>query len=199
MSIRKLSSWTVFLVGLTVSMAFAESSRVLDPGIAAYKSGDWTTAMSELKPLAENGNAVAQLYVGFLYQTGKGLPIDLDQAIHWYTEAANQDNARAQFNLATAYESGRGVEKDLAAAHRWYLASAELDFERAQYKVAELYLAGTGIFEPDLVQAHKWFSICGLDRYLDARKRRRRLAKLMDPYDIAEADLQKRLWLAARR
>jgi TPR repeat protein len=191
---------SLLIVVLAIASIAADEPEpsALDPGIASYKAGDWKTAMAELTPLAEEGDAVAQFYVGFMFETGKGVETDPEQAIGWYKASAEQQNARAQFNLAAAYESGRGTEKDLAESHRWYLASAESDFERAQYKVAQLFEAGSGIYEPDLVQAHKWFALAGKDRYRDARKQKRRVAKLMDPYDIAEAELQARLWRQAQ-
>jgi len=189
-----------FLFVVTYSVVAGLPARAdLLTGIAAYSAGDWQLAMSELEPLAVEGQAEAQFYVGFMYETGKGVPVDLEQAAQWYLAAAEQGEPKAQFNLAAAYESARGVKTDLVQTHRWYLASAESGFLRAQYKVAEIYLSGAGLYEPDLIQAHKWFNLCGRERHRDARKRKRRVAHMMDPYDLAEAELQARLWSQAHR
>lgn len=164
-------------------------------GIAAYKKSDWTTALAELDPLAAGGHADAQFYLAYMYETGKGVDVDLARAAELYRASAEQGNEKAQFNLGAAYEAGRGVAVDPAEAHRWYLAAADQGFLRAQYKVAELYESGTGV-EADLIQAYKWFALAGKPRYLDARKRRKRVADKMDLFEIAEADLQVRLWRA---
>jgi hypothetical protein len=37
-----------------------------DKGLAAYKSGDFATALGEWRPLAEQGDAVAQLNLGMM-------------------------------------------------------------------------------------------------------------------------------------
>ena len=167
--------------------------------VDAYERGDFETAVRDLSPLADDGNVEAQFYMAYMYETGKGVPVDLEQAAHWYLSAAEQGEPKAQFNLAAAFESARGVETDLVQTHRWYLASAESGFLRAQYKVAEIYLSGAGLYEPDLIQAYKWFNLCGRERHRDARKRKRRVAHMMDPYDLAEAELQARLWYQAHK
>ena len=184
------------LVAAQIGLAWGVTHAGLAEGIAAYKAEDWTTALAELSPLAEAGNADAAFYVGYMFETGKGVNVDLARAASLYRGAAENGNDRAQFNLAAALEAGRGVGADPIEAHRWYLAAADQGFLRAQYKVAELFESGTGV-EQDLIQAYKWFALAGKTRYLDSRKRRRRVADKMDLFEIAEADLQVRLWREA--
>ncbi len=43
----------------------------LDEGIAAYKRFDYAAAVREWRPLAEQGDAVAQYHLGNLYRTGQ--------------------------------------------------------------------------------------------------------------------------------
>jgi TPR repeat protein len=45
-----------------------------DAGLAAYKFEHYTTALKELRPLAEQGDADAQFKLGFMYGTGQGVP-----------------------------------------------------------------------------------------------------------------------------
>lgn len=42
-------------------------------GFAAYKSGDYETALGEWMPLAEQGNANAQYNLGQMYNKGEGV------------------------------------------------------------------------------------------------------------------------------
>src|SRR5262245_31099766 len=44
------------------------SATPFDAGMAAYQRGDYATAMQHWRPLADKGNAVAQLYLGILYE-----------------------------------------------------------------------------------------------------------------------------------
>jgi len=52
-----------------------------DEGVAALKRADFATALAELRPAAEQGNALAQVYVGSLYENGRGTDKDLPQAM----------------------------------------------------------------------------------------------------------------------
>jgi len=48
--------------------------------VSAFDRGDYATALKEFLPLAEQGNAKAQLYLGRMYYNGWGVPEDLAQA-----------------------------------------------------------------------------------------------------------------------
>ncbi len=72
-------------------------------GTYAYKSGDFATALREWRPLAEQGNAHAQFYLGVLYHNGYGVPKDFVQAHKWYHLAgANGDKSAAMLRDALA-------------------------------------------------------------------------------------------------
>ncbi len=91
-----------------------------DEGFAAYKRGDYATALREWRPLAEQGMADGQTSLGFMYERGQGVPQDYAEAVKWYRKAAKQGNAEAQNNLGVAYERGLGVTQDYVQAHMWY-------------------------------------------------------------------------------
>ena len=57
-----------FTLGLT-----APAWAGLDEGVAAYKQGDYATAHGEWRPLATQGNANAQFFLGFMYYNGHGV------------------------------------------------------------------------------------------------------------------------------
>ena len=90
-----------------------------DKGLAAYKSGDYATALREWRPLAEQGDADAQNVLGAMYRLGTGVPQDDKTAVKWYTLAAEQGNAPAQFNLGVMYANGQGVLQDYVYARMW--------------------------------------------------------------------------------
>ena len=86
------------LLCLTVAVLVGCASPY-QKGFDAYNRGDHATALSELKPLAEQGNAIAQSNLGWMYSNGKGVTQDDKTAVKWYTLAAEQGDARAQFKL----------------------------------------------------------------------------------------------------
>ena len=83
---------------------------------AALERGDYETAVRELRPLAEQGDARAQTILGGMYAEGRGVPQDDAKALRWYRKAAKQGAVVAQINLGVMYENGRGVAQDFAEA-----------------------------------------------------------------------------------
>jgi len=93
---------------------------------AAYIRGDYATAYREWKPLAVQGEADAQFYLGMLYDEGQGVPQDYKQAAYWYRKAADQGDAKSQVNLGFMYDNGQGVPQNYVQAHMWFnLADAQ--------------------------------------------------------------------------
>jgi len=119
--IRKLILAAVVAVGLA-----APAWAGFEEGLAAYKSGDYETALREFRPLAEQGHAVAQYNLGVVYDEGRGVPQDDAEAVKWYRIAAEQGYALAQYNLGVMYYEGQGVSQDYVQTHMWYnLAAAQ--------------------------------------------------------------------------
>lgn len=88
-------------------------------GYAAYQKDDYATALDNWRPLAEQGSSAAQLFIGFMYAKGQGVPKDDAKAVYWYAEAAERDNAVAQVRLALMYREGVGVTVDRSKALLW--------------------------------------------------------------------------------
>ena len=97
----------------------------LQDGIAAYDAGDYRGAIGLLQPLADQGVAGAQLYLGLMYDEGDGVEIDDLQAVDWYRRAALQGDLVAQYMLGTMYDFGEGVAEDNAQAVIWYRMAAK--------------------------------------------------------------------------
>ena len=107
----------------------------LTKGIEAYHAGDYATALQEWKPLAEQGDAAAQLFLGFMHDYGEGVPQNFKAAVKWYRKAAEQGDADAQYNLGFMYEFGKGVIQDKVLAHMWYnIGTANGDELSAKYR-----------------------------------------------------------------
>lgn len=125
-------------------------------GAETYAKGDYARAYKELKPLAEKGNAGAQVYLGAMYVKGQGVPLDYTMAMKWFLKAAEQGSPEAQFNLGIMYEKGNGVPKALAEALTWFRKAAGQGHPSAQFRMGAMYNFGEGVSK-DYVEAAKWF------------------------------------------
>lgn len=88
-------------------------------GLDAYQKGDYLEAAKQWRPLADQGDAVAQYNLGLLYLDGHGVPQNIAEAANWFRRAAEQDYTQAQHNLGAMYGSGQGVKRDYVQAYKW--------------------------------------------------------------------------------
>ena len=94
-------------------------SADLKKGATAYKDGDYAAALREWKPLASQGNAKAQFFLGNMYYKGIGVTQDDGIAAKWFKKAAEQGLTNAQNNLGTMYMRGLGVPRNNIRAFIW--------------------------------------------------------------------------------
>jgi uncharacterized protein len=73
---------------------------------------------------AEKGDAKAQLELGNMYDSGKGVTRNFGEALKWYRKAAEQGDGDAQFALGDMYAAGQGVDRDYVQAYMWLTLSA---------------------------------------------------------------------------
>ncbi len=114
----------MLITALLMSSAVPAIAGPLEDGFTAYEKGDYATALRLWRPLAEQGNAEAQVGLGLLYLNGWGVPRDYAAAVAWYRKGAEQGAAKAQNNLGLLYTHGVGVPRDFVQAHMWFTLSA---------------------------------------------------------------------------
>lgn len=96
------------------------------PEVASAQQGPSDTInVKALLAMAQQNHAEAQNYLGYCYQVGKAVDVNMDKSIRWYTLAAMQGYVDAQHNLGIIYMRGLGVEKDLTEAYTWAWLAAE--------------------------------------------------------------------------
>lgn len=125
-------------------------------GRMAFLFGKFDIALKAWEPLAQLGYSKAQASLAWMYHTGNGVTRDLQQAIGWYTLAAEQNHAIAQNNLATFYENGLNVIPDEKTAFKWYKKSAESGYSYAQYNLGRMYAEGLGTPQ-NIKEAKYWW------------------------------------------
>ncbi|ADO81045.1 sel1 repeat family protein [Haemophilus influenzae] len=118
--------FTTALLGASVfsfqSTAWADTlEQQFQQGSEATTRGDYQTTFKFLLPLAEQGNALAQMMLGVMYAKGQGVKQDDVEAVKWYRKAAEQGYADAQAMLGFSYLLGQsGVQVNKSLAKEWF-------------------------------------------------------------------------------
>ena len=135
---RLIRRGIIALALLPVLGTLVAAAQTFDESVAAYERSDYATAMRGFRVHAEQGNAAAQLKLGFMYQYGFGVPQDDVEAVKWFRRAAQQGDANAQYNLGVVYDKGERVPRDHQEAVKWYRKAAEQGDADAQNSLGRL-------------------------------------------------------------
>ena len=182
----------VALAPLVVSVVLARAD--LKDGKRAYEEGDYVTALKELRPLAEQGNADAQALLGLMYQLGRGIPSDFVQAEKWYKAAAAKGNAQAECQLGSMY-----LKNDTAEGVKLLKLAAQQGFGDAYMILGLAYRnMNTKDLPRDPVQADMWMRLAS--GYGDplAPSQRKALERLMTPEQLNKAAEMAAAWKPSR-
>jgi hypothetical protein len=178
----------LLLAGLLSALSVPAWAGADEEALTAYRRGDYAAALQLWRPMAAQGDATAEFWVGACYDLGHGTAANLGLAVRWYRQAAEQGLAVAQHNLARIYELSEGLaDYSGPAAATWYRRAADQGFRPSQLNLGVLYFTGRGV-KPDLVQAYKWFALAGSDANRD------HVAGRMSSDQRAEAEALVRAW-----
>jgi TPR repeat protein len=106
-------------VALLISAGDFAEAATLRQGVSAFKSQNYLLASQIFFPMAEHGDPAAQTYLGFMFETGRGVPQNYTEAAMWYRRAAEQGDSLAQYSLGMLYDRGQGVPQDIVEANKW--------------------------------------------------------------------------------
>jgi hypothetical protein len=157
LALRHALECGLVLAALAADAGPAAADTVRD-GQRAYVHRHFEEARRIWTPLAEAGDAEAQVSLGLLFDLGQGVPEDPATAYKWYRRAAEAGLAKAQFNVAVMEDSGVVGPRDAVAAARWYAKAAAHGHLRAQYNLAQLYSSGDGV-PRDIAEAKAWYRV----------------------------------------
>jgi TPR repeat protein len=173
-------NYAIAAVILLLSFVAPVTAGPLEDGVAAFVRGDYGAAMLDFLPLAYQGDAIAQNYLGDIYYEGLGVPRRDDLAAQWYLKAAKQGYRESQTALGTMYFDGFGVPQSYPKAIQWWRKAAVQGGSRAQNSLGALqvvqFIGNTGPYK-SAVKAQ-------LDR----------ITQLMTPAQIAKAQNLAREW-----
>jgi cell division septation protein DedD len=114
---------TIAIAAVLLSLGAAPVLAGMTEGKAALEAGDYTTAVNELKPLAEAGDASAQALLAQIYLGGHGG--SAGEALALLNAAANQGDPQAQAQLGLIYATGKGAAADNMKAYQWFALAAK--------------------------------------------------------------------------
>ena len=114
---------------------------------------NYAEAMRWARPLADQANADAMDFVGWMFFQGLGVRRNPEVAAGYFRAAAGK-SAQAAWNLGQCYFAAQGVEHDVPQAIAFWKKAAAMGHGRAAVTVAMTYLTGEGI-PPDAKEARR--------------------------------------------
>ena len=117
---------------------FAGPQEDYDAAFKAYILGDLVGSMPKFRRAADAGHIQAQVMLAEILDRSE---FD-EEAVTYYTKAADQKSADGQYGLGTMYLKGEGVKKDLATARRWITLAAEQGHGQAIEVLSLAYIGG---------------------------------------------------------
>jgi clan AA aspartic protease (TIGR02281 family) len=145
------------LIAVFVAILPSASGAFAGACAVAYDRQDYAEALSSCRPLAWQGDALAQTILGAMYEHGEGIAQDFAEAVRWYRKAAERDEVYAEKRLGLMYEHGRGgLVQNYAEAVKWYRKAAEQGNAIAQSTLGGKYEHGEGVAQ-DFAEAVRWY------------------------------------------
>lgn len=121
----------------------AEDLFVLASAYLYYDKYD--EAIEPLLQAASQGHAGAELYLGYLYLKGYGVPQNYQIAFSYFQSAVDGGNVEAIDLLGVCYQFGYGTEPDCEKAIELYQQAIDLGSCLAMNNLASMYINGEGI------------------------------------------------------
>lgn len=145
-------------------------------GVDASRAEDYKTAAKYYSLAAKKGHSSAQYNLGLLYEEGKGIEKNMEEASKWYRRSAEQGNPLSMHSFALiCYAGGEGSEQDKKEAFNWWKKSVEtfqkdkekdrlkqeyfghwIEYGEAMFYLGVCYSNGFGV-KKDAEEAVKWW------------------------------------------
>lgn len=86
--------------------------------------GRHADAAAIYRRLAEGGSVTARTRLAWMYEAGRGVDRNLDEAARLFMQSAEAGDAEAQYAVAVMYRTGKGQPKDAVQSMTWLERSA---------------------------------------------------------------------------
>lgn len=145
---------------------------------------DEVEATNPTRIAAEKGEAMAQLKLGAMYDSGREVRQNKAEALKWLHRAAESGDALAQYVLGEKYR----YDKNIAEALKWLKLSADQGYAEAMYQLGLIYDYGHYGVKKDVAEATKWYRLAvekGHDQARQALGIMQKLRRAEGEYDPA--------------
>ena len=132
------------------------------------KPPNYMEAKSWFEEAAKGGSGEGYADLGWLYQFGYGVTVNLPQSFSLYSQAAKLGNDEGIFRVGLAYRDGIGVDKNPAVGCQWLIKAANNRHPYAEQEAARCYYSGTGV-DQDREAAFNLFVKAGQAKLIDSR------------------------------
>lgn len=138
--------------------------------------------------------------------SGLGTSKNPARALELHQKATELGQLDAMYQLGVAYTNGSGVQKDYANALQWLARSVAHEGayganpvrSQAQNAIGLIYENGYGVAK-DLVLAYAWYNLASTDGSQEIQKNLTRVAELLKPEQLVEAEGLARGWKAGNQ
>lgn len=112
-----------------------------DPDIS---SASFERLVKKLKKLADQGNTLAMIEMGLMFEYGYHRRVNLKKALAWYEKAASLGHVDAMVKAGWIWESHSFKDHDDHKAFLWYLKSAAMAYGNGECQLGFCYRDGIG-------------------------------------------------------
>lgn len=133
--------------------------RIMELAEQAEENEDYTKALYLYRKGAALGDSEAMMAIANMYNDGKGIEQDNNQALMWLKKAVDKNNIRAILTLAFIYLDGAEdlcIEKNISQAISLLKKAAKLGSTEAMNNIGFMYYNGEGVNQ-DKQEAKKWY------------------------------------------
>lgn len=148
---------TVLCAAIACVLSSGASAAHFGDALAHYFLENYEAAHAEWQVLANEGDRESQFYLGLLYETGRGVDVDIDTAVRWYKKAAEAGHGKAAYRLALLARQSDTPPAEPATVLSWIKKAAEGGVAAAQYELGAAYAEGK-LVDRDFAKARQWFA-----------------------------------------
>ncbi len=135
----------------------ATANADLKDGALAYSRGNFTAAIQQLRPLADQGNATAQYLLGSALVNANPPLGNLQEGEVWLKKSAERGNLAAMRDLGKLNAFGK-QPADRAQATQWLRAGADRGDTESQHVLGLLFLDAEGS-DRKPAEAYMWLTL----------------------------------------
>ena len=121
-------------------------------GDVNYTKERYEDAVTWFTKAADQGDAEAEHRLGYCYQFGNGVELNLDTALAWFEKAAAKGHADGQFGIGVVNYTKERYEE----AVTWFTKAADQGIADAELRLGHCYQLGNGV-ELNLDTAMEWY------------------------------------------